>query len=838
MHATLKFAAVLAVATVGYFGLSSAGLLPGAGLFGSTERPLEVTFRPLQPLDAPSSDAPIEESRRAASEERVALPAELSSDSQATAPTPGSAVFRAVALQASGAPLAGAVLTIYASDDHIVPSEPSGADGAMRLELHSKSADHRDAIRDRHSIQAKVAHPGYASQWTSALIDLEREVHLGNFKLAQGGAISGRVMDASQRPVADALVSAESASGSRDELDRKRYEFHSSGQSSARTLSDGSFLLTGVQPGFARVWASGDGWLASFSPPVEVQVGQESMGVQLTVEPYPEHVLVCGRVVDPSGSPVAHANLHFAKTSKGNQSAGSHNADERGAFRYVLLPGWKLSLEASDPKGELDSASLHDLAGGVLDLELRLSKSQALDLFVRDEQEAFVEQYQVSVFAADGINETYSLPLASHPNGHLQLGRLADTFLLEVKAPGFSAARTEVLQRSHFSTPGAKIQLQLERIPGIRGRVLAGGVPVQGASVELITMANDDVDLSVNGLDSRVMPFPVDTSASDEHGQFLLTPRVAGRVFVRAGLTGFAPAEIGPLDVLPSVGVADLELALSVGGIIEGEVLLPTGPDAAGKIVGVSRADGRARTQRVGPDGLFRFERLTPGKWQVRLCEEEIGRSTSTRMGNLRKPKQLDFDCEVNEGRTTTFDIDLRGGSACRLVGTLAVDGGQAKAWTASLYPGEQWDGNALSKANVNSQGRYELEAPKPGPYTVALQGAFEGHDDQIIFATVDLRGGTTTHDFHFRMAKLIVEHVPKPESDNPELLHIGQGSNGELCLTVLMPDASGRCELANVPVGKGRIVRFDSGSMDPEQWPAVLHCEVKPKDSTTVVLP
>ncbi len=838
MHAGLKLVSAFAIATVGYFGLSSIGWLPSPGWLSPKEQPVPVQFRPLAPQAGLATEVAVESAERTIAPQRTALGAAPAVDASTAVLTAPRAVFRAVARQSSGVPLEGARLTVHGRFGPPMSSAPSAADGTLSVELPAV------AVKARDSIQAEVARSGFASQWTTALVDLERDVHLGNFRLLQGGAISGRVVDGNRLGVPDILVSAESASGSREGIDRRRLEFYAEGPST-RTLSDGSFLLSGVAPGFARVWASEASgaskaaipkWLASFSPPVEVQVGQESMGVELTLAAFPTSTLVCGRVVDPFGAPVPYANLSFAKDSDGNHSAGSHNAGAQGEFRYVVPAGWTLTLVASDPKGQWDSASASELAGGELELELRLTESLGLMLSVRDQAGAPIEKYSVALFAKNGVNQLYELPLAEHEDGRMQLGRLAEEFLIEAKAPGYQAARSSTLVRSALSTSGAKVDLRLEQVPGIQGRVTAGGVPVGGATVELFTLAKADLDVAVNGHESRVMPFPSDTATSDEQGRFLLTARDPGLVCVRAQLAGYAPAEVSPLDASPRQGITNVELVLGQGGTIEGEVRLPDHSDPAGKIVGISRGDARSRTQRVGPDGRFRFERLMPGDWQVRLCDEEIGHSTSTRTSNSRGPKHWEFDCQVHEGRTTTFDIDLQS-TTCRLSGSLTLDGKQAKAWTASLHHPKRWGSSALHKVDVDPQGTFALEITKPGEYIVAFEGAFEGHDQQIILSKIALRLGTTRRDFNLRMGSLIVENVPPAPGESMELMHLGFADDA-LCLTALAPDPSGRCQLASVPVGKGRIVRMDPSSMDPEQWPALVHCEVKPGTAATVSLP
>src|SRR4029079_14241954 len=87
---------------------------------------------------------------------------------------------------------------------------------------------------------------------------------------------------------------------------------------------------------------------------------------------------------------------------------------------------------------------------------------------------------------------------------------------------------------------------------------------------------------------------------------------------------GWSLAELSPLDVDPATGVDGLKIDLVRGGTIEGKVLVAPGRAPAGVGVGIHRHDGKPRTQRIGPDGTFRLDHLTPGKYLVQRVDEEL----------------------------------------------------------------------------------------------------------------------------------------------------------------------------------------------------------------------
>ena len=106
-----------------------------------------------------------------------------------------------------------------------------------------------------------------------------------------GGAISGRVVDGAGRGLDGVLITNGSTGDEPGQFDWNRYDFFAEGAASARSRPDGSFLIGGVAEGFPRVWASGEGLARELQArPVEVRAGQESMGVELVLEPLPDEI--------------------------------------------------------------------------------------------------------------------------------------------------------------------------------------------------------------------------------------------------------------------------------------------------------------------------------------------------------------------------------------------------------------------------------------------------------------------------------------------------------------------------------------------------------------------
>jgi hypothetical protein len=84
----------------------------------------------------------------------------------------------------------------------------------------------------------------------------------------------------------------------------------------------------------------------------------------------------------------------------------------------------------------------------------------------------------------------------------------------------------------------------------------------------------------------------------------------------------------------------------------------PAAPTPKARSLGLSRGDGFGRSYRAGPAGRYRFEGLTPGSWQVLQLDREVDPQTGGTV-RTRESEPIEWSCEVSDGRTTRFDLDL-----------------------------------------------------------------------------------------------------------------------------------------------------------------------------------
>src|SRR5262245_43541128 len=133
---------------------------------------------------------------------------------------------------------------------------------------------------------------------------------------------------------------------------------------------------------------------------------------------------------------------------------------------------------ARDPEEGLRPARLAGIRSGMHDVELVLLEPQWLELTVRDAHGGRPAEFEVRQHRIyPGGREGWPRSHAGH-DGALRLSLPIDPFLLEVEAPGFALARRGPFEPEQ-APPG--LEVELEPMPGLRGRVTFEGAPVAGA---------------------------------------------------------------------------------------------------------------------------------------------------------------------------------------------------------------------------------------------------------------------------------------------------------------------------------------------------------------------
>ena len=496
---------------------------------------------------------------------------------------------------------------------------------------------------------------GYATKQLECQLALNETTPLGDVRLEPGVDVYGRTVDEAGTGVVVTVGKDAKKFDGTDAARRLNSEQRNLGSRPiAHSDSKGDFVLEGLPLGETYLWAKGEATRMVWSEKLTLVEGVDLHGVVLTVPLPREDELISGVVLLPDGRPAAGAFVSCAYVGGGGNGSNGLWAGTDGRFRILFEPGFATyDLTATDLDGRYGSVTQRAVKPGT-HVELRLLEQGTFTIALRGPGGEPIDECSISMQQEMGPNSWGVLGNRSKPlgDGRHELVAPKARMLLQVAAAGCRTYKSAELDPP---VPGSTLEIQLERLVLLRGRVLAEGKPAAGATVSSFKVLGDSV-LHVSGFRSLHQPFPEATVTSQDDGTFELPYEGEDPLWIRVELAGFAAAELEP--TVPANSSA-LTIEIVRGGILEGVVILPNGADAEGTVVGISRCDGFPRTQRAAAGGRFRFENLTPGPWQVLRRERDFD-PTSMSTSTSRGPgTPIEWSCEVSDGRTTRFDLDL-----------------------------------------------------------------------------------------------------------------------------------------------------------------------------------
>tara|TARA_R110002072_G_scaffold253748_4_gene412516 strand:- start:424 stop:2748 length:2325 start_codon:yes stop_codon:yes gene_type:complete len=505
------------------------------------------------------------------------------------------------------------------------------------------------------SFEFIAQYPGRATHRQAVVVHESKVTHLGDVVLGPGVQVSGLVVDQRGVAMVGARVGASPAGAfdslGPDDLDRiarvgsDQFDFLTAVQSRA----DGGFDLVGLSSGPMRLWAHVPGKRFGLSEPFDPHPAHPPVNIEIVVGDFNRGDRVGGQVVGPDG--VGRRARLGRMVRAGERSTGdSLSTDAEGLFSFeVEYLDAVYDLSATDLLGEFARVQVRDVRPGEQEVVIRFRRGEPMLIHLRDQDGAPVLDAKISI----GIDGRYRRTVAESPEpGDYAFERPTGQFTLKAQAPGFrelSAGRFE------DATAPAELNLVMERALVVRGVVRADGAPVANAIVEAFKY-DTSASMTVNGLRCPISYFESGNARTDAEGRFELNADLDGSFVVRARHPDWVDAELGPLPADTASEPVDLEL--SHGGTIEGIVLVAADTSASGIVVAVHRGDGRPRSMRTAEDGSFRFENLMAGQWRVFSLEEDIdphGGFFSSYQGD----EPLEWDCRVQLGRATKFDLDL-----------------------------------------------------------------------------------------------------------------------------------------------------------------------------------
>ncbi len=826
----ILFAGTIAVALG--VGLSLTGVLPDFSFLpAAPEQQVDVAYRPL--ADATRSETVSPSNRVSA---RSPAAPSTNDASEVAEGTGSSARLRARILDDTGRPIAGATLAgesgrglaIEATSDargeiDVAVAVPGSFDGSRLLLRVAASAPGRTRVSQETELRRGET------------------VWLADYRLGAAGAVSGRIVDPEGRGIVGATVAIVEPS-----LEDFRFAFNpglaaeggvamgvpsfrhfAADAPRAETDASGRFLVTGVAVGPLRAASVGPGRLAAFSDVFQVRSGEEALGVELVLGTLPAENRIAGRVVTPDGLPVPFARFEY----RSDTANGTGRTAADGSFEWIVGRGERRHLRASDPEGAFGAAEV-ELVAGDSGIELQLTELANVELLVRTRMGEPVERYGAAVVSVDGDATLATLELADRTDGRARL-RVPDApFRVEVRAPGHAIGSAGPFAGG---TAHELVEVRLELLPGVHGVVFADGRPVPGAEVALHrACATHTVQ---DGFPVRFEPRPQETVTTDAEGSFAITLREAGTWTLLASTERRVLAELGPLDLDPGVGAAGLVLQASAFGAIAGEVRSSEGQAVTGSIVAVSRGDGHPRSQRVGPDGLFRFGELVPGPWQVALVDAETGISGTHVQTSSSPPREIEWSSDVRPGTTTRHDLWIDGEAPLELTGTLAVDGQPAVGWTATLFPMELDVSEPPPSSSLDAEGRFSLSVPSAGRRRLIMSPSGAEAGELRLLDVVDVEPGTEPWRLELWTGAL-AGHLSPEHRGREKLVGLWDGGGALSAMIAIVSDEDGAFRATRVPSGLVRIVPMVREVLfDPDSVESLAEVEVVPGGEARVDL-
>ena len=782
------------------------------------EETVRAAPAPAQPAaELPPSAALLRPGARTSAEVAPAPPGKEAASVESGMPTTGT-FARVRFVDVHGTPVEGGELVLC---DEELASALSARDGVARLDIGSALAG---LTTQDLTFEARAR--GFARDRKQALATSGEELLLGDWTLIAAGTVEGRVVDEDGEGLAGIEVAcASEALTARDFEWRRRAPLAALARPGARTTSgpDGAFRLEDAPAGKQRLVAVSDERPAALSEPVDVPPGGLVGEVELEMEAADGGTTITGLVLDPQGAPVPYA--HLAVRGRGSSSQLATDSDGRFTFRALDLN--PVDLVASDPEGQHRDAVQTGVRPGTKGIELQLVAAPALEVVVRNPSGDPIERFAVALLAERTREGLAFFAEQERPAGRFATAAPAEAFAVEVRASGWRPRRLGPFEAG----AARRVECVLEPAPGLMGTVTSGGLPVAGAHVALhAVLATDE---TLNGLPIRLDPDPGPSTETARDGSFLLSVEERGRYALLVEAAGHALAELGPFDLAPE-REQQVAVELDTGGTLAVRVRSAQGAAVAGRLVVVSRGDGRARTRRADERGELELPLLTPGPWWVALAEQEIDPRGGVRTFGTEPAREIPSNCRVQRGQVTTLDLWLEeSGARCRLSGRLTLDGQPARGWQVALdrertvvHAGQAFD----------EPGAFRIAVEGPGTYRLRLMpGTADPSAMLAILETLELAEGDQQWSLELHTGQLVGSGL----DGTLDALHLFRIQRGTRELMVpLVPDAGGSFHCALAPAGVGEIVRYDASSPVEEQRPLVLgRAAVEPGRTTQVDL-
>ena len=609
---------------------------------------------------------------------------------------------------------------------------------------HGVRLERRCALDDSHAFEFRgvrcdldhtlMADPGSLAAVTLLSVDLQPGEHFEReFTLVRGARLAGRVLGPDDRPLAGALVRADT-SGLPHIVRPVR---------ATETDEAGRFELEAISPGTVNLYVDHPPLRSLADEPRPLADG-EVVEVELRLAAGES---VAGHVTWPDGSPAAGARVTLTEPSRpGLLSGGTDRRDHQqttssdGRFRFGGLGpgpfvvraraapvGAGLGAAAEGPTGVGDwNAERRDVHPSE-QLALALRAPLAISGRVVDENLQGLAAYDLRVaeLRGPGAGEGSFEPehhRVTRPDGVFHLSGLAPgSWLLSAHAEGHAGP---AVRRVELPAEVGPLLFELPRAARVQGTVIGpGGSPLAGA----------EVDFDV--LDGP-RPWHVRAATTDETGSFALAGLPPGAVVLEARGRGHAPAYPQRVDLTAGEQRAGLVLELRPAGRLTGEVYRPDGtPDTGRDVFVVASVDSLGESTRTDVRGRFEVGGLAAGEHLLVLHRDPTdglpplppapvhivaGETVHVVLG-VAAGREVVLRGSVTSGGLPVPGASLRAHRAGASVAAAPRSGSTAEDGSFALVLEDAGAHLLVVASRAHGAAEFELEIPRASEHRVAL---------------------------------------------------------------------------------------------------------------------
>ncbi len=615
----------------------------------------------------------------------------------------------------------------------------------------------------------------------------DRTASVGDVELGPVTALSGRVVDEEDRPIAGATVRAVHSpvpiglvggEGFRPDAVVVRGDDEVTPLPEwvepwwirfpaprAVTDVDGRFTLGGVSRGVVSlvVHAEGRRPIAKATPTGNVparDVGELRLDAGRTLE---------GRVLDAAGAPIegaaVFAGVHSVLADCAFAAPAVAPTDAEGRFSVRGLPEFG-DLAVAVRAGPRDGFRV-DRPGDVEEVELRLAPTTALVVDLVGVELPELGRVEVTAVRAGGRTPSLGDGSGARHAADAAGGR---RFVFDGLRPGEyvvlvavdGAARPFPVE---LPPGGTSIEVTPPTPTPLDVRVVddASGAPIPGATVRLrrLDVRPAHPVEGVTGDDGTVVLGPLSFDGVD-------TTRPSPRLVTSHPAYGRAERR---LDAAPD-GV--VEVRFSPTGSVEGRVTIAGEPPSRPLMVTVYEDDGFLGFMTGVPTlvttdarGAFEIPALAAGSWIYRVGPRYLVGDLAAALPVLTSPPEsiASGGFEVRAGETTTVEIDAitaDSAVACKVVGRVTLDGRPLEDARVFVHPlGRPAESGARGgNATTDVTGAYEIDTLPPGRVRFVVHRVERTergfHMNEVFERDVELRpGGVLPLDVALRTTRV-----------------------------------------------------------------------------------